>query len=850
MYDEPFGHGGLTFAIAAGGLLLLGVAWTCFIRRRRLNVLQLVIIALQAHVAVLTILFCHGRLAGELGASLLALPAIIVTAAGVLRAAEGASHLARASITIYALVITASLYFAAWSMLRIDWAEVPSSTAHLYLLGSQAIGASAIFIFLNTLGQRNWVPLRAVSWVAMGWSVQLPIMGFSSFFARNALTFPFFGALFISTLATLWFANLESTEVAERTRKSAQNPVLQWSVGASLMFALAGIAFQRWNDHQHWSIQTTQTFVVIILAGVALNIGMIELRSMLRRWQRSERRFESMFQHAPMSLALVSREGTIVEANQATSDLLGWEIEDFLGQSTVGYLDDDLAEREMQLREDLFTEKISSFSTELWVPHKDGSSRLIRSKTVKSNASNPDVAFLATMEDATDRYVAHKRLQHMITHDPITGLANRQHLLDNISLTMDAASDHFPPAVVVLSTRGLQSINDSFGTGSLERIVLELATRLERTVGESGLVGRLDSDRFALLLYPASVSQHLTTARELGAETRRSFAVVGRMDFYLEVGIGLVLCESETEAEVLLGEASAAAQRALTTGSHQPELGQPQDRNNIRLRHELISDLHVAVDHNQFVVMYQPIVSVATGIPQGVEALVRWEHPDRGLLYPDEFLPIAEEAGMMGDIGRLVMDTAVAQVAHWNREIFLPQGHRLCLSLNTGPQQYLNEFFAHEVSGLLDAYGFPSDSLCLEITESMVMSEHPQIEKSLQTIHDLGVRFALDDFGTGYSSMEYLKRFPISEIKIDREFVGGLGQSNQDTAIVKVMIDLSHALNLHVVAEGVETESQRMILGELGADYLQGFLFSRPIVAKEFAEFAQQLFEPAISSNS
>lgn len=845
MFDEPFGSGGLTVALANGALLLFGLAWIRMVRRRRLSNIQAGIVVLHAYVTILTILFCTGRLGGSETAGLLAIPSVTVTGMGVYRAARGASHLARALIAVYALVITASLYYFAWSMFRLDWGDVPATTAHIYLLGSQLVGAAAVFIYLNTMGQRQWVPLRAMSWVAMGWAVQIPIMGFSGLMPPKNLSYAFFLAFLVSTMATLWIASLESMELAPRTSRSAQNPVLQWYVGLSLMLALLGIGIHRANEAEPWTIHTTQKALVLILAALALNIGMIELRSMLRRWRASESRFETMFRRAPMSLALISRDGTIVEANQATSDLLGWEVTDFLGESTIGFLDEHLAKDEKQRRDDLFAGRIRSFNTELWVPHKDGSSRLIRSKTVKSSSSNPEVAFLATMEDATDRYVAHKRLQHMITHDPITGLANRQHLIDNIASTVKTQPERGQLAVVVLTTRGLQSFNDSFGTGSLDRIVLELAARMEHTVGDGGLVGRLDSDRFAVLLYPASMDHHLDTARALGDVARRSYGVLGRMDFYLELGIGLVVEKGECDPESLLGEASAAAQRALSTGNHQPELGMPRDRIDIRRRHQLISDLHAAIEHNQFLVMYQPIMSLETNKPQGVEALVRWDHPDRGLLFPDEFLPIAEEIGIMPDIGKFVLETALGSVVRWNREIFLPHGSELCLSINTGPQQYHQEFFAHEVSSLLDAHGFPTKQLCLEITESMLMSEHPQVEKSVQTLHELGVQFALDDFGTGYASMEYLKRFPISELKIDREFVSGLGQSDQDTAIVKVMIDLSHVLGLKVVAEGVENDEQRRTLSELGADYLQGYLFSRPVLAEQFEEFALKMFQPA-----
>lgn len=845
MNMEPFGSAGQYIAIANGIVLLLGLLWIVVVRSRRLSLNQLVVVTLHIFVTLVAVLFCSGYINGDETVALLALPAVVVTFVGVYLASRGAHHLAQASIAVYSFVIVASWYHVMWTVFGVDWTDISHGPVYVYVIGSQVIGAAAVYIFLNTLGQKQWAPLRAVSLITIGWVVLILIMGVSRFMPSREFNIVFFVALIAATIGALWLCAFQSPRIPERTNKSARNPKLQWIVGLSLLGAVTSIISYRTSEPTDWSLHTTQAFMIMITAAVALNIGMIELRMLLHQVQASESRFEALFRRAPMSLALISHNGQIVEANPATSELLGWDIHDFVSNRSSDFLSPELAAREAILREDLLAERIDSFKSEMWVPHRDGSARLIRSKTVNLSSSNPEVAFLATIEDATDRYVAQNRLQHLITHDPITGLANREHFLENITITLETQLDRGAIGIVVLTTRGLQSFNDSFGSGSMDRIVLELAARLEQTVGDTGLVGRLDSDRFAVLLYPSKIERHVETARTLGAVTRRSYSVVGSMDFYLEVGVGLVLESHDADADSLLGEASAAAQRALTNGIQHPELGMPKDRIDIRRRHQLVSDLHNAVDQGQFKVLYQPIVSLETGRMQGVEALIRWMHPENGVISPEEFLPYAEAAGMIPDIGRFVLETAVQNVTEWNRTIFMPHGEELCLSVNTGPQQYHQEFFAHEVSSTLDKHGFRPESLCLEITETMLMSEHPQVESSVQALHDLGVNFAVDDFGTGYASMEYLNRFPVSELKIDRAFVAGLGTSERDTAMVKVMIDLSHALGLVVVAEGVETATQEAILKQLGAEYMQGYYFSKPLSAEDFVALAHTTFEPA-----
>jgi EAL domain-containing protein (putative c-di-GMP-specific phosphodiesterase class I) len=274
--------------------------------------------------------------------------------------------------------------------------------------------------------------------------------------------------------------------------------------------------------------------------------------------------------------------------------------------------------------------------------------------------------------------------------------------------------------------------------------------------------------------------------------------------------------------------------RAKARGRNRVEWFSAVDRQQVAATHRLVQQLHRAVDRREFVVHFQPFVDAASGATIGAEALVRWAHPDRGLLPPGAFLPVAESSGLLVQIGEQVLATAAAHAARWNAAAHPDQP--LAVSVNVSAQQLLDRSFPATVARILHDTGLDAGRLWLELTETTLMSEAAVIGEALGSLRGMGVRMAVDDFGTGYSSLTYLKRFPVESLKVDRSFVSGLGIDLEDTAIVGALVDLGHRLGLRVVAEGVETELQRDVLGELGCDVLQGFLLARPLPAPELEQ--------------
>ncbi|BAU90843.1 GAF sensor-containing diguanylate cyclase [Methylorubrum populi] len=427
--------------------------------------------------------------------------------------------------------------------------------------------------------------------------------------------------------------------------------------------------------------------------------------------------------------------------------------------------------------------------------------------------------WVSTFADVTERRRFQKQIQHLAEHDPLTDLANRATL--HHALTETLASETWEScAVLYIDLDRFKPINDTFGHAVGDQLLQEVARRLQRTVRAQDVIARLGGDEFALILRPADPLRLADTARQLLEVLNRPYTVK-KLSVRIGASIGIaVALPAERDPDLLLRNADLALYDAKKEGRNRYSFYDPAMGDRAAARASLEADLNRAVERREFVLHYQPIVRARTGATIGFEALLRWRRPDGMAISPADFVPVAEEAGLMPEIGAWILAAACREAATWPAH--------LTVAVNVSATQLRSALFIDAVERALAESGLPPHRLEIEITETAVLQNRESALGLLQRLRALGVMIALDDFGTGYSSLSFVHTFPLTRLKIDRSFVRGLGLDPQSTAIVRAIIGLSRSLGLAVTAEGVETQEQRRLLAkERGLD-LQGYLFGRP----------------------
>ncbi|MBG0568694.1 putative bifunctional diguanylate cyclase/phosphodiesterase [Actinoplanes aureus] len=417
--------------------------------------------------------------------------------------------------------------------------------------------------------------------------------------------------------------------------------------------------------------------------------------------------------------------------------------------------------------------------------------------------------------------------------DPLTGLPNRKLFLERLDQIL---GDPRVEAVVILfvDLDRFKSVNDSLGHNAGDELLAAVSERILACLRTGDLAARLGGDEFAVLIEGVSVEDARVVAERIAIEVAEPFHVAGR-PVYIGSSIGIAARAGGTTASELLGNADVAMYRAKRTGSGQVVVFEPEMHAEQLTRLELRADLQHALVAGQFRLDVQPLVRLATGELEGVEALLRWHHPRRGIVPPDQFIPITEETGLINEIGRWALREAVSHVASWRR--LLPG---LTVSVNVSARQITDDRFVTDVADALDSAGVDGSALTLELTETVLTTDPAKALTNLRLIKKRGVRLSVDDFGTGYSSLSYLRQFPVDQVKIDRSFVSGVTRSAQDNALVRAVVDLGRALHLEVVAEGIEDVEQLQALVRMGCDLGQGYHLHRPMDPQLFADVIQQ----------
>ena len=469
----------------------------------------------------------------------------------------------------------------------------------------------------------------------------------------------------------------------------------------------------------------------------------------------------------------------------------------------------------------------------------DGTPRHIRvSAAPVSDADGRFAGYRGVGRDITEQKGAEERIRYLATHDGLTGLPNRAQFSQLLNLAITSAKRYQRKfAVLFIDLDRFKIINDTLGHDAGDTLLKEISTRLRQCLRTSDVVARLGGDEFVVLIQEASEpSQAAAVARKILSAAIKPMAIAGQ-ECRVTASVGISTYPDDAEDEpTLMQNADIAMYLAKEEGKNNFQFYSKDIKRQSLERLTMEAELRRALERGEFCLHYQAKVDLNSEAITGVEALVRWQHPERGLVAPMQFIPLAEETGLIVPIGRWVLMTACAQNVAWQHAGLPP----VCMAVNLSPRQFVDEHLLRDISDALQKSGMKPELLELEITESMVMGNIERAAQQFGAINKMGIRLAIDDFGTGYSSLAQIKRFPIDTLKVDRSFISDLQTDSEDRAITKAIIAMGKTLSLTIVAEGVETQEQKAFLREHFCDEVQGYHFSKPVAADQFAELLRR----------
>jgi diguanylate cyclase (GGDEF)-like protein/PAS domain S-box-containing protein len=562
-----------------------------------------------------------------------------------------------------------------------------------------------------------------------------------------------------------------------------------------------------------------------------------------------ERRFGAMVANSSDIIAVLDQAGVISYISPSVERLLGYRPHDLVGTPGIALMFPDDAVPVRATFADQTSTPGAPVRFELRAVHADGSLRWLDTMVIDLLADPAVRGLVVNQRDVTDQRQAQERLAYDATHDLLTGLSNRHTFLQGFErLLQESRTAGQRLAVLYLDLDGFKQVNDALGHDAGDHLLAEAATALRANLLGSDLIGRLGGDEFAVVL------QHIDSADDAVAVARRLLDALSQLqpfgDHHLRIAasIGIALSDADgADAPALLHRADVAMYEAKRGGLggwvvHDRELDH-------RAPGVSRKDLLSAIARGQFHLQYQPVVDIRTGRMRGVEALVRWRHPDRGMIPPSDFIPAAEETGAIAALGEWVAEEACHQMAGWRR--LGPAGESLHLAINVSPRQLEASTTAPSLARIIADAGIPPSMVTVEVTESALV-DSSSARQSLDAITATGATISIDDFGTGYSSLQYLGRLPIHGLKLDRSFVAQLDGSAHSSAIAAAVAQLARTLGLGAVAEGVETPQQAEELAELGYEVAQGFLYARPVDADQITAWVNAggvLATPASASS-
>ncbi len=784
----------------------------------------------------------------------------IVIAAGALAVLCSLSHLSLAQLGFKFLFISLiALALASQINLRLPRL-------------SSGVSLSDTFIFLTLLlcGGEAAVALATVETLVTSWRL-----------SRKGLTRAFNAAVMASsTFLTAWVLHRVFGPVVELARQSFSAELilavclmalLQYALNSSLVaiaWALRANApiWGTWKRYYLWTsityfasasaaaltarlIDQTSLYALLAMAPIiaivyftyATYLKNIEASAAqveqaerhAAELRESEERFRSAFDYAPIGMALVAPDGRWLQVNRSLSQILGYAERELLATNFQSLTHPEHLDLVQTRIAQLLEGRISTCQIEKRYFHKLGHqvwAQVGISLARSSEGGQPQLIF--QIQDITDRKTAEEKLLYEASHDALTQLPNRARFMDLLrqAIKRAQASPDYLFAVLFIDLDRFKVINDSLGHLIGDKLLVEITQRLQRCLRSGDTVARLGGDEFTILLSGLKeIADVIAVAERIQKEVSQPCLLDGHETF-TTASIGIALYDTTyKDPAALLRDADIAMYQAKTAGKARHVIFNSEMHSHALDRMRLEADLRRAIERQEFFLLYQPIVSLTTGQLTGFEALLRWRHPERGLVSPAEFIPIAEETGAIVPIGEWVLLQAVRQTRQWQRQF--PWMQHLKLSVNLSGKQFTNANLIERVIQTLRLTRFDPHHLKLEITETVLMENIETATEMLKQLRALGVQLSIDDFGTGYSSLSYLHRLPINTLKVDRSFVSRMAEHSENLEIVRTIIMLAKNLRLDVVAEGVETRHQVAQLRQLDCEYGQGYFFSKPLEA-------------------
>ncbi|BCJ42064.1 hypothetical protein GCM10010168_65600 [Actinoplanes ianthinogenes] len=606
---------------------------------------------------------------------------------------------------------------------------------------------------------------------------------------------------------------------------------------AAVLAALfASVLFHLTTGHSSPFVAYTRSLLILLLIGRQV-LTLLENRELTRNLEARvedrtaelyarEQHFHALIRHSSDVVTVIDADGRVTYQSESMQRVFGYPPEVFVGRHYTEIVDAEVSMRLAEAMRQVAARPYATTTREVVHTHQDGRKR--PSEMIITNlVDDPHVGgFVLNTRDISERKELQDQLVHEAYHDPLTQLANRALFRDQAATALRRSTEL---TVLHLDLDGFKRVNDSLGHLAGDQLLVQIADRIQACVRGEDLVARFGADEFAVLI---ETSDAETVARRI-LDDLEAPVEVGTRRIHVRASIGLADATllDEPDAEQLLRNADLAMHHAKAAGGSAFVSFRAQMQEGLVERLELENDLRAALENHDLRLHYQPTVDLDTSEVVGFEALVRWPHPTRGMINPLDFIPIAEATGMIVPLGRWVLHEACRQAVEWSAAA---GGRPLKMSVNVSVRQFDQPDFAETVAAVLAETGMPADRLCLEMTESVLMTDTEANLEQLVRLKALGLTLAIDDFGTGYSSLAYLRRFPVDTLKIDRSFVERLGGVlTGDTALTDTIVRLGKSLGMATVAEGIEEFGQLAALREMGCGFAQGYYFSRPVPAAE-----------------
>ncbi|HEX5539530.1 MAG TPA: EAL domain-containing protein [Methylophilaceae bacterium] len=587
---------------------------------------------------------------------------------------------------------------------------------------------------------------------------------------------------------------------------------------------------QRRKDGSTVPVEITANY--INFKGHEYNCAFVRDISVRKQNEKEYSLMQEAVERSSTSFQRLSSTGKVLYANHHACETLGYTREEMLNMSVWDFDPDFPQEAWAPMWEGLRKDGIVHIETRH--QRKDGT--IFPVAIVGNHIKNADEEFsLVFCQDITERKQAEQHISTLAYFDGLTGLPNRALLHDRLAMML--ASSHRDKkefAVLFMDLDRFKYINDSLGHAAGDKLLQEIARRLKACIRETDTVSRIGGDEFILLLPDTGADGAVHVAGNILAAVRKE-VLVDDKPLHTQASIGISLFPHDAQdAQKLIKYADMAMYEAKDKGRNNYQIFTPEIDQQTNEIFSIESDLRQAIEHDELILHYQPQINLADGALCGVEALLRWNHPTKGLMAPAEFIGIAEDSGQIINIGKWVLQTACRQLVLWRQQM----PGRFPIAVNISPRQLHDASLSEFIQRILQENQLEPKDLELEITEGVMLSNASSTTAFLEDMHRLGVQISIDDFGTGYSSLGYLKRLPVSKLKIDQSFVQDIAANAYDDAIIRSIIKLAHQFKLKVVAEGMETESQLRFLRANGCDEIQGFYVSKPVPPEEFRVFA------------